>query len=221
MRTIAARGLAWDACSPRTGKEVARRFAEALEKEGFDVWWDTALRAGEAFDQVTERALKSAHAVVVLWSKHSVDSRWLRAEATLADRIRKLKPVMIEPCDRPIIFELIHTAELEHWRGDPGDPAWRSFVDDVRGHVAQSKGSQPATTDRSEAARAPDRTPDAQSAALEGLAMLRVLQTAFTISFKGKFTLGALVTLLVTVADVPTSNVGAPFRGLVFGFAAS
>jgi benzoate membrane transport protein len=64
-------------------------------------------------------------------------------------------------------------------------------------------------------------TPKAFIAALAGLAMLRVLQTAFTISFKERFALGALVTFLVTVADVPIFNIGAPFWGLVFGFAAS
>ena len=65
-------------------------------------------------------------------------------------------------------------------------------------------------------------TPPAFIAALGGLAMLRVLQTAFSVSFGGgKFTLGALVTFLVTVADVPIFNVGAAFWGLVFGFLVS
>jgi benzoate membrane transport protein len=64
-------------------------------------------------------------------------------------------------------------------------------------------------------------TPKAFIAALAGLAMLRVLQTAFTISFKDRFTLGALVTFLVTVADVAIFNIGAAFWGLVFGFAVS
>lgn len=63
--------------------------------------------------------------------------------------------------------------------------------------------------------------PKAFIAALAGLAMLRVLQTAFTVSFGGKFTLGALVTFLVTLADVAIFNVGAPFWGLVFGVAVS
>jgi benzoate membrane transport protein len=58
-------------------------------------------------------------------------------------------------------------------------------------------------------------------AALAGLAMLRVLQTAFTISFKERFTLGALIAFLVTVAEVAILNIGAPFWGLVFGFAVS
>jgi benzoate membrane transport protein len=57
---------------------------------------------------------------------------------------------------------------------------------------------------------------------LGGLAMLRVLQGAFVASFgAGKFSLGALVSLLVTVADIGLFNIGAAFWGLVVGFAVS
>jgi adenylate cyclase len=61
-----------------------------------------------------------------------VASRWVRAEATQADRSRTLVPVTIEPCQRPIIFELTHTADLSHWQGDDGDRAWQGLVADVR-----------------------------------------------------------------------------------------
>jgi len=64
-------------------------------------------------------------------------------------------------------------------------------------------------------------TPPAFIAALGGLAMLRVLQTSFGVAFGGKFALGALVTFLVTVADVPIFNIGAAFWGLVLGFGVS
>ncbi len=64
-------------------------------------------------------------------------------------------------------------------------------------------------------------TPKAFIAALAGLAMLRVLQTAFTVSFRDRFALGALVAFLVTVADVPIFNVGAPFWGLALGYGVS
>jgi benzoate membrane transport protein len=64
-------------------------------------------------------------------------------------------------------------------------------------------------------------TPPAFIATLAGLAMLRVLQTAFTGSFGGRFSLGALVCFVVTVADVPIYNIGAPFWGLVLGLATS
>jgi benzoate membrane transport protein len=57
---------------------------------------------------------------------------------------------------------------------------------------------------------------------LGGLAMLRVLQGAFVASFgAGKHSLGALVSLLVTVADIGPFNIGAAFWGLVAGFAVS
>ena len=63
--------------------------------------------------------------------------------------------------------------------------------------------------------------PSAFIAALAGLAMLRVLQTAFQASFNEKFSFGALICFLVTVADVPVFGIGAPFWGIVFGLAAS
>ena len=65
-------------------------------------------------------------------------------------------------------------------------------------------------------------TPKEYIMVLGGLAMLRVLQGAFVASFGGgKFTLGALISLLVTVADLALLNIGAAFWGLVAGFVVS
>jgi benzoate membrane transport protein len=64
-------------------------------------------------------------------------------------------------------------------------------------------------------------TPPAFIATLTGLAMLRVLQSSFQISFKDRFSFGALICFVVTVADVPIFRIGAPFWGLVFGILAS
>ena len=115
----------------RQDRASARIFAECLGEEGFRVWWDASLHSGETFDEVIEQRLRDAKAVVVLWSPRSVASRWVRAEATLADRRNKLVPAIIEPCDRPIVFELTHTAELSEWHGDRSDPRWRTFVEDL------------------------------------------------------------------------------------------
>jgi len=118
----------------------AKLFAEAFVAEGFEVWWDAHLRSGEEYDRVTEAALRNAKAVVVLWSKRSVESSWVRAEATQAYRSRKLLPAMLEDCVRPVMFELTQTAELSHWKGDRKDPAWQSFVSDLRGHISGERG---------------------------------------------------------------------------------
>jgi len=64
-------------------------------------------------------------------------------------------------------------------------------------------------------------TPGAFIATLGGLAMLRVLQASFVTAFGSRFTLGALVTFVVTVADVKILNIGAAFWGLVAGLVVS
>src|SRR5258706_7279146 len=106
----------------RDDQADARRIAEAFQQEGFDVWWDAALRVGETFDTVIEQALLEARAVVVLWSPNSVNSRWVRAEATQADQSGTLAPVTIAPCKRPIIFELTHTTDLSSCSGRRQEP---------------------------------------------------------------------------------------------------
>jgi TolB-like protein len=121
----------------REDQARAKLFAEAFATHGFNVWWDVGLKTGEAYDQVTEKALREAKAVVVLWSRRSVESRWVRAEATLADRNKTLVPCMIETCERPIMFELTQTAELSHWQGDATDQAWVAFLSDVKRFVAK------------------------------------------------------------------------------------
>jgi TolB-like protein len=119
----------------REDQAVARHFAEAFEQEGFSVWWDQTLRSGEAYDEVTENALRTARAVVVLWSKASTTSRWVRAEATIADRQKTLLPAMIEDCNRPVMFELTQTADLVGWKQQREDPRWRAFIGDIRRHL--------------------------------------------------------------------------------------
>ena len=59
----------------REEQPIARKLANALESEGWSVWWDPKLRAGEHFDDVIEKALNEAKCVIVMWSKRSVQSR--------------------------------------------------------------------------------------------------------------------------------------------------
>jgi hypothetical protein len=128
----------------RVDRAAAKHIADCFGAEGINVWWDAALQSGQTFDEVIERRLREAKAVVVLWSPRSVASRWVRAEATLADRQNKLVPAIIETCDRPIAFELTHTADLSEWSGDTSDTSWRNFVDDVRRLVEREAEAAPA-----------------------------------------------------------------------------
>lgn len=112
-------------------KAKARLIAEALKGEGFDVWWDPALRAGEDYQATIDQNLREALVVVVLWSARSTKSRWVRSEATVGDNFGALAPVKIEPCDLPTAFVLVQTADLSHWSGNSSDAAWREFVGDI------------------------------------------------------------------------------------------
>ena len=147
----------------RADRATARTFAERLIEEGFSVWWDASLHSGETFDEVIEQRLRDAKAVVVLWSPRSVASRWVRAEATLADRRNKLVPAIIEACDRPIVFELTHTAELAEWKGDREDAQWRIFVEDLD-HFVRRDVDEPAPASDPPNARQPAAISAAPSA---------------------------------------------------------
>ena len=64
-------------------------------------------------------------------------------------------------------------------------------------------------------------TPEAFVLALGGIAMLKALQQAFVTAFATKFTLGALVTFVVTISGLDLFNIHAAFWGILIGYGAS
>lgn len=122
----------------RTDRPKAQQIAEALKEEGFSVWWDKVLRAGQTYDEVTEGMLREADIVIVLWSTVSVKSKWVRAEATLGQRTSVLVPAMIEDAERPIMFELTQSADLIGWDGERSDARWKQFVADLHRAAEQA-----------------------------------------------------------------------------------
>lgn len=125
----------------RPDEPIARQFADRFIEAGLDVWWDSHLRSGEEWDRVIEQALRAAHAVVVLWSPDAVTSPWVRAEATAAHRQGSLVPTIIAPCELPLVFGMIQTADLGHWSGNTADPVWQGFLGDVIAMVEHNGGA--------------------------------------------------------------------------------
>ncbi len=115
----------------REEQAKARLLANALERQGWTVWWDPRLRAGERFDDVIEAALAEARCVIVMWSRLSVKSRYVKDEASYALKRNKLAPVAIEEVVLPFRFEGLHTPNMLDWDGSEEAPAFRSLVEDV------------------------------------------------------------------------------------------
>lgn len=132
---------------------IAGKVSAALQAAGHDVWWDQSLKAGEVYDQVTEAALREARLVVVLWSKAAVASDWVRSEATVALQRGALVPVMIEECQRPVMFELRQSADLIGWKGNAKDPRLLALVDEV----TRQLGAEPAPAATAAPASGPNR----------------------------------------------------------------
>ncbi|GAA1855623.1 benzoate/H(+) symporter BenE family transporter [Brevibacterium marinum] len=64
-------------------------------------------------------------------------------------------------------------------------------------------------------------TPEAYILALGGMAMLGALRQAFVSAFSSKYTFGALVTFVVTIAEFDLFNIHAAFWGILIGCIAS
>jgi hypothetical protein len=97
-------------------RDRARTLAHALEQRGWPVWWDREIPFGKTFDEVIEQQLAHAQCVLVLWSKASVESRWVRAEASAAAARGVLIPVLLErDVGIPLQFRLLHAADLSDW----------------------------------------------------------------------------------------------------------
>jgi hypothetical protein len=98
-------------------RDKAKDIAEALKQQGLSVWWDRSILPGETFDTVIEEALDAAKCVIVLWSRTSVSSKWVKTEASEGDQRGILIPVLIDDVKIPLAFRLMQAADLRDWVG--------------------------------------------------------------------------------------------------------
>ena len=103
-------------------RELVERIDDALSRLGFSVWWDDDVNPRENWDREIERELARARAVLVLWTRHSVDSEWVRLEAMEAKACRpsKLIQARFGDCKLPLAFRLIQYVDLDRDRPDQG-----------------------------------------------------------------------------------------------------
>jgi len=116
----------------REDQTAAKTLAELLENNRWTVWWDPQLRAGEHFDKVIERELDNAKCVIVIWSSRSIQSQYVKDEASYALRNNKLIPVAIEKVLPPFRFQGLHTLHLSDWPNLADSPAFQKLLADIQ-----------------------------------------------------------------------------------------
>lgn len=118
----------------------ARHFAQVLENAGHQVWWDTHVRGGAEFSKAIEEALATADVIVVLWSKDSVESAWVRDEASAGRDTGRLLPVTIDGTSPPLGFRQFQAIDLSRWKGRGRPPQLEMLLAEVD---AMSKSEKP------------------------------------------------------------------------------
>ena len=107
------------------------KLVRALESEGFNVWWDLHLAPGQTWDEVLKQRIESARSVVVVWSRVSVEKRWVLEEALTAANRRVIVPVRIDDVEPPFGFTRFHAACLIAWDGSNQSAEYRKVVGTV------------------------------------------------------------------------------------------
>jgi len=97
--------------------QIAGELARRLEGAGWSVWWDRHIPVGQNFARATEKAIADAKIVITLWSRVSVASDWVLAEAAWANADKKLLPVRLDDVRLPLQFTHAQTIDLSKWNG--------------------------------------------------------------------------------------------------------
>ena len=134
----------------RSSAQVAEQLSTALSSIGYEVWRDDQLPAHRPYSEVIEERLRSAAAVVVLWSSEACQSQWVRAEADYARQAGTLVQASLDGTIPPMPFNQIQCADLSGWDGGAQSPGWLKVEQSVAALV-------PGGRDETEGHPRPDR----------------------------------------------------------------
>ena len=124
-----------------------RPLVEAMQAEGFSVWWDEQIGGGSAWRHAIEIELNAAKCVIVVWSKRSVgeEGTFVQDEATRAQQRHVYVPVTIDKVHLPLGFGETQALQIIGWHGDRADPRYQAVLEAVRRNVgAKRRASRPS-----------------------------------------------------------------------------
>ena len=122
----------------REDAAAAKQLADCISRAGHKVWWDHEIEGGSRFTAEIDRELKGADAVVVIWTKASVESAWVQDEAAEGRDNGRLVPIILGTDKPPLGFRQFQSIDFGDWNGDGDPPA----LDTLLRAIAQ-KGPEP------------------------------------------------------------------------------
>jgi adenylate cyclase len=128
----------------RSDKARVAPLVAAIETQGWSVWWDPAIDAGQQFDDQIDAELQAASAVLVVWTPTSVASRWVRGEARDAAERGILVPVRFEDARLPIDVRAIQTTDLDKWDEDPASVPFQNLLRSLGAVIKRQRARQSA-----------------------------------------------------------------------------
>jgi TIR domain len=131
----------------REEQDKARRLAEALESNGWSVWWDPKLLAGERFTDVIGQTIRDVKCVIVLWSNLAITSTFVKDEASYALKLQKLVPVKLDEAEPPFGFQGLHTISLRGWDGSLLSPAFKDLEKSIEAKAGRPAAGKKTTFD--------------------------------------------------------------------------
>lgn len=102
--------------------------ARKLGAKGKTAFYSREIPLGADWAERLEAELEEASAMIVLWSRNSVKSFWVRSEAAEGLEKGKLIPVLLDDSVLPRLFRNIQTESLQEWDGSPGDKTLDRFL---------------------------------------------------------------------------------------------
>ena len=120
----------------REDLDKAKMLAEALSADGLSVWWDHDLIGGDNFRTQIDQTISSAKVVIVIWSDSSVQSPFVKDEASRASDRQILMPVAIGDVQPPVGFGELQTIRFKRWAETTAE--WDALVGAVHARLREA-----------------------------------------------------------------------------------